>query len=84
MAQCSAAQGVVFKVEGARPAYADMRDGILAGLANTGNTARECLVWRAFAEYGVGEGAVALESRSRGKDVVVVTESFDVPSQCNP
>lgn len=67
-----------------RPAYEDMRDGILAGLTNTGSTARECLVWRAFAEYGVGVGASATESTSRGKVVVAVNESFDVPSHCTP
>ena len=67
-----------------RPAYEDIRDGILAGLTNTGNTARECLVWRAFAEYGVGVGASATESTSRGKVVVAVNESFDVPSHCTP
>ena len=61
-----------------------MRDGILAGLTNTGNSARECLVWRAFEEYGVGVGASATEATSRGKLVVTVEESFNVPSQCNP
>jgi hypothetical protein len=61
-----------------------MRDGILAGLANTGYSARECLVWRAFAEYGVGVGATATETTSRRAVVVTVDESFDVPAVCAP
>ena len=39
------------------PAFEDMRDGILDGLAASGNDERSCMVWDAFAEYGVGVGA---------------------------
>ncbi len=39
------------------PTYEDMRDGILDGLAASGNDERSCMVWDAFAEYGVGVGA---------------------------
>ena len=64
-----------------RPAFEDMRDGILAGLgANT--AARECLVWNAFAAHGVGVGASATEATSRGKPIAIVTESTAVPAQC--
>ena len=60
------------------PAYEDMRDGILAGLAASGNDERACMVWDAFAEYGVGVGADGI---AKGK-VAIVTESFDVPAGC--
>ena len=60
------------------PAYEDMRDGILAGLAASGNDERSCMVWDAFAEYGVGVGADGL---AKGKGAIV-TESFDVPAGC--
>ena len=59
----------------AHPSFEDMRDGILASAAGTG---RECLIWDAFAEYGVGVGASGAVRGSR----VVITESFDVPASC--
>jgi hypothetical protein len=60
------------------PSFEDMRDGILAGLAASGNQARACMVWRAFGEYGVGLGAHGV---GNGK-TVTVTESFDLPAEC--
>lgn len=60
------------------PSFEHMRDGILQSLAARGATARSCLVWEAFASYGVGVGARA---RVRGSSVVV-TESFTRPSTC--
>lgn len=60
-----------------RPSYEQMRDGILAGLAQT-HPERSCLVWGSFAKYGVGVGA-------RGKVVggnVVVKESMRQPASC--
>ena len=57
----------------AGPAFQDMRDGILAAAKD-----RECLVWDAFADYGVGVGA---STRLRGNRVVV-TESFGRPAGC--
>jgi hypothetical protein len=59
------------------PAFEDMRDGILQSVANN-HPSHECLVWDAFAHYGVGVGAqgvIALGS-------IQVTESFVVPPQC--
>ena len=56
-----------------RPAYEDMRDGILAS-ANT--AAEDCLVWQAFAHYGIGVGANGTETP------FAVTESFTVPASC--
>ncbi len=60
----------------AHPTFEDMRDGILAGLS--GDQARQCQVWEAFAHYGVGVGA---KGAVRGSNVLV-TESFALPAQC--
>ena len=59
----------------AEPTYEDMRDGILASLTDVG---QECLVWNAFAKYGVGVGA---KGSARGTKVVI-RESFAVPAAC--
>lgn len=59
----------------ATPTFEQMRDGMLQEAAGTG---RECLIWRAFAAYGVGVGARATVSGSS----VTITESFTVPSTC--
>ncbi|HZI29271.1 MAG TPA: M36 family metallopeptidase [Gemmatimonadaceae bacterium] len=62
-----------------KPAYENMRDGILASVAN-GSTPSDCsLVWQAFAQFGVGVGA---RGDLTGK-VVTITESFDVPANCS-
>lgn len=61
----------------AAPSFEDMRDGILQSVSNAG-LGHECLVWDAFADYGVGVGAVG---RTRGS-TVVVTESFTLPGGC--
>jgi hypothetical protein len=61
-----------------QPTYEEMRDGILASVAN-GPTPSDCsLVWQAFAKFGVGVGA---HGEVTGK-VVEITESFDVPENC--
>ena len=61
----------------AGPAMEDMRDGILA----SASAAQDCLIWEAFAEFGIGVGA---EARIRGGGArVTITESFDVPSSCD-
>jgi hypothetical protein len=39
---------------------------------------QDCLVWRAFAKYGVGVGA---RGSARGTKVVI-TESFALPAAC--
>jgi extracellular elastinolytic metalloproteinase len=61
-----------------KPAYENMRDGILASVAN-GSTPSDCtLVWEAFAQFGIGVGA---RGDLIGKKVVI-TESFAVPANC--
>ncbi|HEU4384578.1 MAG TPA: M36 family metallopeptidase [Anaeromyxobacteraceae bacterium] len=73
------------------PRFEDMRDGILASVAAAGS-GHECLVWRAFARYGVGVDAHAKTANGVGLSgpafppvpKVQVTESFAVPAQCAP
>jgi alpha-D-ribose 1-methylphosphonate 5-triphosphate synthase subunit PhnG len=60
------------------PAYEDLRDGILASVAN-GPTPTDCnLVWQAFAQFGIGVGA----NGTVAAGAVQITESFDVPANC--
>jgi extracellular elastinolytic metalloproteinase len=60
------------------PAYEQMRDGILAAVRN-GPTPSDCnLVWQAFGQFGVGDGAKGVLNGT----AVQITESFVVPS-CN-
>jgi hypothetical protein len=61
-------------------AYEDMRNGILDGLAASGNISRACMVWSAFAEYGVGIRAQGITKGTRA----IANESFDVPAACQP
>jgi extracellular elastinolytic metalloproteinase len=63
----------------AKPAYEDMRDGILASVA-AGATPADCgLVWNAFAHYGVGVGAKGVVRGPR----VLITPSNTVPTACH-
>ena len=59
----------------ATPAFEDMRDGMLASVA--GDTQKQCLIWRAFAERGVGVGASGTTSAP-----IVIVESFATPASC--
>lgn len=58
------------------PAFENMRDGMLQAVAGTG---RECLIWRGFADLGIGVGAKGTVSR-RGS--VTIVESFTIPVGC--
>ena len=61
-----------------KPVYENMRDGILASVAN-GSSPSDCtLVWEAFAQFGIGVGA---HGDLTGQ-AVTITESFDVPANC--
>jgi len=60
----------------AHPAFEHMRDGILQAAA--ASFAHQCLVWDAFADYGVGVGAKGTARGSR----VAITPSFVVPAGC--
>jgi hypothetical protein len=63
------------------PTYEQMRDGILSAVQAAPNSlGDECLVWDAFAQFGVGVGASGV---ARGRSVVI-TESFVLPPACTP
>jgi hypothetical protein len=61
----------------ATPAFEQMRDGLLQADANRGG-ARSCLIWQAFAQYGVGEGASGVVTASG----VTITPSYTMPASC--
>jgi extracellular elastinolytic metalloproteinase len=65
----------------AGPYYEHMRDGVLQSVANAGNVHR-CLVWDAYAKYGVGVGAKGALVRVKGSYKPSITESFVKPSDC--
>ena len=54
------------------PTFIDMRDGFLANTP----AERDCLLWNAFAEHGMGVGATQSATTGAG------TESFEVPVEC--
>jgi extracellular elastinolytic metalloproteinase len=66
----------------AAPTYEAMRDGILQSIAGdlSAPAGDDCLVWRAFAQYGVGVGA---KGTAKGSSVKIV-ESFTLPAACTP
>jgi hypothetical protein len=59
----------------AQPTYEQMRDGILQAVTDS---TQACLVWDAFADFGVGVGATGV---ARGSSVTI-TPSTALPSQC--
>ena len=61
----------------AQPTFEEMRDGILMA-AQTNNEARACMIWGAFAKYGVGVGSSATVSHSGA----TVVESMQVGAGC--
>ncbi|MDP1827409.1 MAG: M36 family metallopeptidase [Archangium sp.] len=63
----------------ATPAFEHMRDGMLQASNNRGG-AYNCLIWKAFAERGVGVGA----SGTATSTGVTIVESFAVPAACAP
>ena len=65
----------------ARPAYEDMRDGILAA---TPTAAQDCIVWSAFSQFGIGVGADGRVTCYFGIFCTApqITESFAKPANC--
>lgn len=64
------------------PAFEHMRNGMLdsiAATAGTDATARCVLVWQAFAQYGIGDGASGVVSR---RGAVTITPSTVARSNC--
>jgi extracellular elastinolytic metalloproteinase len=71
--------GMTFTPE--EPTYEQMRDGILSAVAaNTIAGGDDCLVWQAFAQFGVGVGA---KGSAKGQSVTIA-ESFALPASCGP
>ena len=68
-----------FNYTPAAPTMTDMRDGMLSAAA--GGSPQTCVIWRAFAAAGVGQGASATISR---RGVIKATNSFTVPVACRP
>jgi hypothetical protein len=60
----------------ARPTYEQMRDGVLQATAGTD---RQCMVWTAYAKFGVGQGAKGV---ANADGTATVTESFTNPMPC--
>src|SRR5947209_12937779 len=55
------------------PAYEDMRNGMLQAITNTTGSATDCgLVWQAFAQFGIGQGATGVVNKDGS---VTITES---------
>ena len=74
----------------ARPAYEDMREGILDSISHGSGTVAQktsagCVVWDAFAHFGIGTAANGVETCFGGGAVCSysVTESFAKPSECS-
>lgn len=63
----------------ANPEYEEMRDGILAA---TPLQEEKCVVWEAFATFGIGVNASGTDSCSVFRCSVSVTEDFTRPSTC--
>ncbi len=63
----------------AQPAFEHMRDGILA---SSPTVEEDCLIWKAFAYFGIGDGASGSASCNFFGCQVSITESFSVPTVC--
>ena len=62
------------------PAFEDMRDGMLQSAAARGAPAQHsCLIWKGFAQYGIGVGASGTVSK---QGVVTITPSTTLPAGC--
>lgn len=64
-----------------QPSYEAMRDGILQSIPDT-MRAQECLVWQAYATYGIGVGARGYYKGFGLRRKLVIEESFTVPTDC--
>ena len=66
-----------FKNTACSPTFTDARDGILQAAADNFGGADVCLLWEAFAAYGLGFDAV-----SGGSNSTTPTNGFQVPGFC--
>ena len=61
------------------PEYEEMRDGILAA---SPTAAQDCIVWDAFAQFGIGVNAAGSDSCSIFRCSVNISEDFTKPATC--
>lgn len=61
------------------PEYEEMRDGILASVPTQ---EQDCVVWDAFAQFGIGVNAAGSDSCSIFRCSISVTEDFSKPAVC--
>jgi len=62
------------------PAYEDMRNGMLQSIAASTGSASDCgLVWHAFSQFGVGQGASGV---ARGPRVSITPSSVNPGNTC--
>jgi hypothetical protein len=61
------------------PTFTDVRDAILQAAADNFGGADVCLLWEAFAAYGLGTNAI-----SGGPNSTTPTNGFQVPGFCLP
>ena len=67
------------KGTGDLPDYLDARDGIIAADLANNSGVNFCLLWRIFAERGLGENATFSKSSTTAP-----TDNFDIPAACVP
>ena len=67
-----------------QPAFEQMRNGMIDAINfSTGNQSQVCLVWKAFAARGIGEGADGqVKQRGPFRYSLDITESLAEPSYC--
>jgi hypothetical protein len=59
------------------PTFLDARDGIIDAALSISGVREACLVWRAFARYGLGVNA-----STPGPGATTATNGFRVPGDC--
>lgn len=64
-----------------QPSFESMRDGLLVAV-DEGETQQTCLIWEAFAKYGMGVGSKGVIRGAGQLRRVVTTESYTVPEEC--
>jgi len=68
------------KLTACSPGFVDVRDGILAAATASYDGEDVCLLWQAFAEFGLGFSASQGSSNSVNDQV----PAFDLPPSCEP
>lgn len=64
-----------------QPSYENMRDGLLTAASE--DRYSSCLVWEAFAHFGMGVGSKGVMRGLGQFRRAVITESYVIPDECN-